>query len=148
MGYTAQRACGDCAVRIFVRLSKFDAGLLAQVKENLGKMTEQYASKSSNAKIACVYLCGIAFILISYDFSLIRICNVRLSFFNSNVPSVLYHIVPLFSSDFIINDHTFSSFRKVNAVPATLPGSPSCAVRSPASATAVSPSLCHVSRRS
>ena len=59
LGYTAQRACADCAVRFFVRLAKFDAGvspdagrwrlaargadrqtLLAQVKENLVKMTE------------------------------------------------------------------------------------------------------------
>ena len=41
-GNTARPLCIRCAVQIFVRLPKFDAGLLTQVKENLGNMTESW----------------------------------------------------------------------------------------------------------
>ena len=42
IGNTARPLCIRCAVQIFVRLPKFDAGLLTQVKENLGNMTESW----------------------------------------------------------------------------------------------------------
>ena len=40
LGNTAQRLCGRCAVRFFVRLYKNDAGILSYGKEFLCKMTE------------------------------------------------------------------------------------------------------------
>ena len=42
IGNTAQPLCVRCAVQIFVRLPEFDAGLLTQVKENLGDMTDSW----------------------------------------------------------------------------------------------------------
>ena len=41
-GNTARPLCIRCAVQLFVRLPKFDAGLLTQVKENWGNMTESW----------------------------------------------------------------------------------------------------------
>ena len=47
IGNTAQALCGRCADRFFVRLAKSDAGLLAQVKEDLANMTEEYVYQAT-----------------------------------------------------------------------------------------------------
>ena len=56
-GNTAQLLCARCAVRNFVRLPKFDTGLLAQGKENLGNMTEFMQADCVQSRQAVVVRC-------------------------------------------------------------------------------------------
>ncbi len=58
LGNTAQRLCGNCADRFFVRLYKFDAGGLTPAKENLCKMTEnmQVSAVQSAQRGLCAVL--------------------------------------------------------------------------------------------
>ena len=56
-GNTAQRMCGRCANRFFVRLHRNDAGILAYCKEFLCDMTENSSADAAHSRQAGFVRC-------------------------------------------------------------------------------------------
>ena len=60
-GNTAQRMCGRCANRFFVRLHRNDAGILAYCKEFLCDMTENASADAAHSRQAGFVRCCLWF---------------------------------------------------------------------------------------